>query len=93
MKIALSWILDHISVTKKELDVQSLAQSFNDTTAEVDDVKTVHTDLASLYAVRITEIADELLVGSPERKGEIRLPLRKDPLKNAWYLMKQDVTS
>ncbi len=91
MKIALSWLLDHINVIKQEVDVLSIVKRFNVTTAEIDDVETVHTDLASLYAVRITEVKpDELVVESLEGKKSVSLPVRKDPKKDVWYLMKKD---
>ncbi len=91
MKIVLSWLLDHINVTKQEIDVQSLVKHFNDSTAEVDGFEIISTDLSSLYAVRITEVQhDAIQVESPEHNKRVTLPKRKEAQEGIWYLMKKE---
>lgn len=91
MKISLAWLLDHISATHQELNVQQLVQQFNDTTAEVDDVEQVFTDLASLYAVQIDKVMKEgCYVAGPEISSSVTVPSRKDPQTDVWYLVKKE---
>lgn len=93
MKLSISWILDHIAVTKNDVAIPDLIKRFNAMTAEIDGVEYISTDLANLYAVRIAEILDqEVLVSCPELGTSYCLPVRKDSSleKGFWYLVKQD---
>lgn len=95
MKLSISWLLDHIVAAKNDLDIHELIKKFNATTAEVDAVEEVITDLSSLYAVKMVEkLEQELLVSCPELGLSFCLPFRKDPdfAAGFWYLIKKDET-
>lgn len=93
MKILLSWILDHITVTRKEVDADSLFKRLNATTAEIDDVKLVRTDLSTLFVARIiSATAQDVILDCPELKKSITIPLRKDAneAQGFWMLIKKE---
>ncbi len=93
MKLSISWILDHISTTKHDIDIDRLVKQFNATTAEIEGVDHIRTDLANLFAVRITEMFEnDLLVMCPELGKSFCLPARKDSFQESgtWYLIKQE---
>ena len=93
MKISISWIFDHILAKKSETVLAELIKQFNATTAEIDGVEQIHTDLARLFAVRVTELLDtDLLAACPEIGTSFCLPMRKDPSQESgvWYLVKQE---
>jgi phenylalanyl-tRNA synthetase beta chain len=91
MKFSIAWILDHIAIKKKDVAVPELIKLFNSITAEIDSVEYISTDLAHLYAGRITGMLDrEVLVFCPELGTTYCLPVRKDSSleKGFWYLIK-----
>jgi len=91
MKLSLSWLFDHIAFSKKDIDIPQLAKLFNETTAEIDQIESVKTDLSSLYAASVKENTDfELIVSVPELSKDLALPLRKDLLEDSWFLLKQE---
>ena len=93
MKLVLSWIFDHIAVSRKEIDPQALFERINVTTAEVDAVAHIHTDLSTLFVARIVSVSsNDSTLECPELRKSITLPSRKDslPVQGAWVLLKKE---
>jgi phenylalanyl-tRNA synthetase beta chain len=93
MKLVLSWILDHIAVSRKEIDPQALFERLNVTTAEVDAVAHIQTDLSTLFVARIVSVSSAAsTLDCPELKKSFTLPARKDSLnaQGAWVLLKKE---
>ncbi len=91
MKISLSWILDHIKVDRREVDVPTLLSQINDTTAEVDKTTFIKTDLSHLMiASLISSSSQGCEVEVPELKKKFSLPLRKGGIVGQWYLLKKE---
>ena len=93
MKISLQWILDHLRMTLKEIDVAHLIEQLNDKTAEIEHVEHVQTDVATLMVASILEqTGNEVVVECLELKKKFTLPVRKDAFIGHRYLLKRDGT-
>ena len=93
MKILLSWILDHIVVTRQEIDPDALFKSLNDTTSEIDEVRHIETDLSTLFLGRvIASSSDGMTLDCSELKKQVTIPLRKDAddVDGYWLLVKKE---
>ncbi|MBA3751742.1 phenylalanine--tRNA ligase subunit beta [Candidatus Dependentiae bacterium] len=88
MKLLLSWILDHIGLHKKDVDISSLVKQLIDTTAEVDGVESLSLDQTLWYAVSVIDISlDYTVVTCPELQREFSLSARKDAAVGDMFLM------
>ncbi len=91
MKISLSWIADHITIDKKELNVAYIAEQLAAITAEIDAVECINTDVSSLSAAVVTQLNEkEVTIECPELKKKTTLPLRKDAFLDQVYLVKTE---
>ncbi len=94
MKLSISWIFDHIDANWKKVDIPSLVEQFNQTTAEIEGWRTLRIYLDRFSLAQVQSVtADHVLVHSPEWKNEYRLPLRADAQKNRWFLIAKENTS
>lgn len=94
MKFLLSWFIDHINIDKKEINVPSLIEQLSATTAEIDGVELIKTDLSSFFAAEVVEQTEkELIVECPELRKKITLEPRKEKLeKGSTILVKKEGT-
>lgn len=89
MKISLSWIADHISIDKKELNVAYIAEQLAAITAEIDAVEFIRTDVSSLSAAVVTQLNEkEVTLECPELKKEDDTPIAKRRLSGAGIFSK-----
>lgn len=87
MKLSLSWILDHIDVEKKKIDIHAVLDTFSKTTAEIERVQSVSLELDRLTVAQVTVVTDTYIeLFSPELHKALELPLR-DVVIGQWYLL------
>ncbi|MEX0939912.1 MAG: phenylalanine--tRNA ligase subunit beta [Candidatus Babeliales bacterium] len=92
MKLSLSWIFDHIIGSWKEHDIPSLIDTFNKTTAEIEQFKHIHLDLSNYFLARVVQFDDkQAVVFCPELATELKLPFRDDLQENNTYVIKKDL--
>jgi phenylalanyl-tRNA synthetase beta chain len=88
MKLSVAWIFDHIDRDWHKIDIAELVNSFNKTTAEIENWYPVKFDLSSFDAVTIQSIkGDTITAVSPSSKKEYKLPKRPDAVQDAWYII------
>ena len=88
MKILLSWLLDYIHCSFKDLDVHNIIHLFNIRTAEIESFERVSLPITSWYVGQIKSITDSKIeFHCPERGETIILSGRKDVIVGKWYLV------
>lgn len=95
MKLSLAWICDHIKDLNiqdiKQIDINSLIQKINITTAEVDGYKKIELDLSSFFIVKIKEIKNnKVIVENLENNNILELDKRENLDKDNLYLAKKN---
>ncbi len=91
MKLSLSWICDHLNLTKMDIDVDSLVERLTARTAEIDGIERVRFDKASWYAVQVKTVSPEVItLHCPELKSELVLSGRTDASVNERFLVLRD---
>lgn len=92
MKFLLSWLIEHIKIERKEIDILSLVEQLNATTAEIDEVKHIHLDVDSLFAAKIIKQTEhEIQVDCSELKKTVVVPGRKEILESgSTFLIKRE---
>lgn len=90
MKISLSWLLDHLSLSLKDVHIKELVEQIGATTAEIDAVEEIQTDLLTFFIARIEIINTQCEVYIVETGKKVSLPLRKDLAQGGFYLVKKE---
>jgi phenylalanyl-tRNA synthetase beta chain len=91
MRLSLAWILEHIKVDTKEVDIKHLIDRFDMVTAEIEEVEHIQLDPASFTLVEVTAISEQNITAeSPEFKKTITVPFRKEVEIQKLYLVKKE---
>jgi len=91
MKLSISWIFNHINADFKKINLADLVSKFNKTTAEIESVKKVETDLNNLFVAKvISPEVENVILSIPEINKEIELPKRTSIKKDQLYLVKKE---
>lgn len=88
MKLSIAWIFDHINADWKTVDIKALIERFNQTTAEIEGITPLATNLHAFTLVQVTEISDNKIIAfSPEHNKSYTLSMRTDAVVGLWYLV------
>jgi len=91
MKVSLAWIFEYINGDWTQVDIKSLVDSFNKTTAEVDGFSKLELDLNLFTLAMVTKISsDHIIVYSKEHDAEYTCSTRSDLLQGDCCLLKKD---
>lgn len=91
MKLSLAWIFEHINGDWTKVDVPSLVDSFNKTTAEIAGCSHLKIDLDLFTLGIVTKIGNSAIaLHSSEWSKNIELPARPELYAGAHYLIKKD---
>ncbi|MBT3827773.1 phenylalanine--tRNA ligase subunit beta [bacterium] len=89
MKVSLAWVFDHIKQSVKSVDVAHIIAHFNVTTAEIEGFQRIRIPIDSMACARVISVGQEVKVVCAEWNQEYALPLRKDAVKDALFLIKR----
>ncbi|MFI5333460.1 MAG: hypothetical protein ACHQVS_05165, partial [Candidatus Babeliales bacterium] len=88
MKLSIAWIFDHIDADWKSVDIKALVERFNQTTAEIDGVMPVVTNMHAFTLAQVTDISDTTITAfSAEHNKSYTVPTRTDAQIGLWYLL------
>jgi phenylalanyl-tRNA synthetase beta chain len=88
VKLSIAWLFDHIKENHRSYDVNDLIAKIIDGVAEIEAVHRVSLPLDNLAVACIGSLHDTtIIVDCPEWKKEYTLPLRKDSVLQAWYIL------
>lgn len=89
MKLSIAWIFDHIDADWRKIDIPDLVTRFNQTTAEIEGVYKVHTDMNSLFFAQVQEIKADSIILQTDTNKTITLSIRADAQNDSYYLIKK----
>lgn len=91
MKLSIAWIFDHLGIDWRSIDLTSLIEKFNATTAEIESIIPITLPLSEVFCGRVQAIKAESLIVCyvPEIDQEIMLPLRPDVRHEQWFLVRR----
>jgi len=87
MKISIAWVFDHIDADVTQVDVPTLIERFNETTAEIEGFQKIKIDLDLFSLVEVKSIESKVKVYSSEWDLDTSLSKREDACAGHWYLM------
>lgn len=91
MKLSLLWIFDHIEGAMQDYDVQELAKKLSITTAEIESVTRLKTNIHTFTLARVIKITeDAVTVACGQKDTEATLPLRVDAIEGAVYFITKE---
>lgn len=94
MKLSLRWIFDHIVGNWQDVDIARLVNSFNRTTATIEQYESFKLELNNNALVTINKIHDGFVtVFCPEWQQTFELPTRPDVVENLCFLIKKNKDS
>jgi phenylalanyl-tRNA synthetase beta chain len=90
MKVSLAWMFEYINGDWTQIDIKNLVDSFNKTTAEVDEFSKLELDLNLFTLATVTKISsDHIIVYSKEDDAEYTCSPRSDLLQRDLCLLKK----
>lgn len=93
MKISIAWLFDHLDSNKNDIDISTLIERFNQTTAEIEGCEKVELPLDLISCAQIiTQNAQSITVQSPEWDSEYQMPNRTDANMGDWLLIFKNST-
>ena len=94
MKISLRWLCDHLVAQWTDIDIDTLVQTFNTKTAEIEKVIHYKIDISNFTFAKVTEVSENsITVLLPEWKCVALLPFRSEVVIGQWYLIKKNQDS
>ena len=91
MKISIRWVFDHIDAHWDSIDIPSLVTTFNEKTAEIEQVESITLPTDSLFIVKIEQVESENIIGHCfELQKKISMPMRTDICIESYCLIKKD---
>lgn len=87
MRLSLAWIFDHIDADWQQIDIKTLVNSFNKTTAEIEKYERIFIDLSHLAVGRLIAADTTFLVEVAEWNETIQLPARDHATIGQFYFI------